>query len=109
MIANKRDFQIVRKIIKYCNEIQFTHENFKNDKKLFCDKDNGFIYRNAISMPILQIGELVKNLSDDFRAEHNVMAWREIAKMRDFFAHHFITELPIMKLLGILHKMIFQR
>ena len=91
MQINKRDLQIIRKIIKYCDEILLTHENFRNDKKLFCDKERGFIYRNAISMPILQIGELVKNLSGDFIIEHNSIAWREIAKMRDFFAHHYGT------------------
>ncbi|MBR1486006.1 MAG: hypothetical protein IJ597_01965 [Synergistaceae bacterium] len=60
MLINNRDLQIVRKIIKYCNEVQLTHKSFQNDKQLFCDKEKGFIYRNSISMPILQIGELVK-------------------------------------------------
>lgn len=86
-----RDAQIVRKIVRYCNEVQLTHENFQNNKQLFFDKEKGFIYRNSISMPILQIGELVKNLSSDFRSAHNSMPWREIAKMRDFFAHHYGT------------------
>ena len=68
-----------------------THENFFNDKKLFCNKEKGFIYRNSISMPILQIGELVKNLSDNFKFEYNAVPWHEIAKIRDFFAHHYGT------------------
>ncbi len=89
MKINKRDAQIVRKIIKYCNEIKLTHTNFMNDRELFFDKGKGFIYRNSISMPLLQIGELVKNLSDDFKASRNSVQWREIARMRDFFAHHY--------------------
>ena len=87
----KSDTQIVRKIIRYCDEVRLTHESFQNDKRLFFDREKGFIYRNSISMPMLQIGELVKSLSDDFRTVHNSMPWREIAKMRDFFAHHYGT------------------
>ena len=37
-----------------------------------------FVVRQAVSMCILQIGELVGNLSDEFKAEHNVIPWREI-------------------------------
>ena len=91
MQISNRDAQIVGKIIKYCNEIKRTHENFNNNKDLFLDKENGFIYRNSISMPILQIGELVKNLSDDFKSEHHTVPWRDIARMRDYFAHRYGT------------------
>ena len=89
MQINNRDLQIVRKIIKYCNEVQLTHESFQNDKQLFCDREKGFIYRNSISMPVMQIGELVKNLSREFTSGHDRIFWREIARMRDFFAHHY--------------------
>ena len=40
-------------------------------------------------MPILQIGELVKNLSDEFISKYSAMAWKAIAGMRDIFAHHY--------------------
>lgn len=48
----------------------------------------GFIYRNAITMPILQIGELVKNLSDEFRTDNNI-PWKLLARTRDFYAHNY--------------------
>ena len=89
MKDKKRDELIVEKMIRYCYEVSEAHETFHNDKELFFDKEKGFIYRNAIAMPILQIGELVKNLSEDFKSEHNEIAWKAIAGMRDVFAHHY--------------------
>ncbi len=91
METNNRDQQIVIKIIKYCNEIKQTHESFGNKKELFFDKNTGFIYRNSIAMPILQIGELVKSLSDDFKSSHNSIPWHDVARMRDYFAHRYGT------------------
>lgn len=86
-----RDQQIIGKIIKYCSEIEKTHESFGKKRELFFDKNTGFIYRNSIAMPILQIGELVKGLSDEFKSAHNDIPWRDIARMRDFFAHRYGT------------------
>lgn len=54
----ERDVVIAEKIIRYCDEVFSTHQMFNNDINLFCDQEMGFIYRNAITMPILQIGEL---------------------------------------------------
>lgn len=89
MEANSRDKQIISKILRYCSEIEQTHESFSSKKELFFDRQNGFIYRNSIAMPILQIGELVKNLSDEFKSSHSDIPWRDIARMRDYFAHRY--------------------
>lgn len=86
---NSRDETILKKICGYCDEISKTHTFFKNDKDLFFDKEKGFVYRNSITMPILQIGELAKNLSDEFRKNHHDIPWRAIMGMRDVFAHHY--------------------
>jgi uncharacterized protein with HEPN domain len=85
---NDRDRVIIKKILGYCNEIKQTHEFFKNDKEAF-NSEEGFVYRNSITMPILQIGELTKNLSEEFRTEHSAIPWKSIAGMRDVFAHHY--------------------
>ena len=91
METRDRDRLITSKIMRYCDEITQTHKNFDMNKELFFDKENGFIYRNSISMPILQIGELVKNLSDNFKTEHVGVPWRDIGRMRDLFAHRYGT------------------
>ena len=86
---NERDRIIVGKIIAYCKEIGDTHIYFNNDKTLFFNKEKGFVYRNSITMPILQIGELTKNLSEEFKSSNKDIPWRDVAGIRDIFAHHY--------------------
>lgn len=86
---NERDKVIVSKIIAHCKDIEKTHEFFGNYKTLFTDKEEGVIYRNAITMPILQIGELAKQLSEDFLNNHKEIPWKMIIRMRDVVAHHY--------------------
>ena len=84
-----RDKTILCKMFQYCEEIQTTHRHFGNSEQLFFDRKGGFIYRNSIAMPILQIGELAKNLSREFLCAHPAVPWKAIMRMRDFFAHHY--------------------
>ena len=62
-----RDEIIVSKMLRYCYEIQKAHQHFHSDMTLFLDELNGFVYRNSVAMPVLQIGELAKNLSEEYR------------------------------------------
>lgn len=86
---NDRDARIVRKILAYCEQIEETHRFFHEDQEQFLDERFGFVYRNSVAMPILQIGELAKQLSAEFRAESRAIPWRAVAGMRDIFAHHY--------------------
>ena len=88
---NNRDFRIISKICRYCEEIEKTHTFFHHDEQLFKETDKGFVYRNAVTMPILQIGELAKSLSKEFCLENDKIPWREVMGMRDIFAHHYGT------------------
>ena len=51
-----RDRSILQHIISYCEQIEATMARFGAEESLFC-KD--LIYRNAVALCILQIGELV--------------------------------------------------
>lgn len=86
---DRRDETIARKMLRYCKDIEEANLHFENNKELFFDEDRGNVFRNAISMPILQIGELAKHFSDAFLAEYSLIPWKEIIRMRDFFAHHY--------------------
>ena len=86
---NKRDRRVLLKILKYCAQAKGTHQVFHEDKALFYDKEEGFVYRNAIAMPLLQIGELSKALSDETRQAHPDIPWHDIIRMRDIAAHHY--------------------
>ena len=63
--------------------------HFGNSKELFMDEYNGAIYRNSITMPILQIGELAKLLSEVIKNEYPNVPWKDAIRLRDFLAHHY--------------------
>lgn len=58
-----------------------TLEEFLNDEKL----------KRAIGMTVINIGELIKNVSDDTRKDHPDIPWKAIAGMRDIAAHKYQT------------------
>ena len=89
MCMNKRDERVLRKIVKYCDKIAKAHQMFHEDKAFFIDEEDGFVYRDAVSMSLLQIGELSKTLSEKMRDAHPDIPWRDIIRMRDVAAHHY--------------------
>ena len=84
---SQRDASILRHMIRYCRELDETIAFFGNDESEF---ERNSIFRNAVSMPIQQIGELAKHLSDDFIASHPEIPWRQVKGMRDWFAHQYL-------------------
>ena len=45
----------------------------------------------AVVMSILNIGELTKHLSQDYKVAHNEIPWKNISGMRDIAAHGYHT------------------
>ncbi len=86
---NQRDRTILLKITDYCLQIRDTHDYYKHDKKLLTNEKFGFIYRNSITMQILQIGEIAKMLSEELLGEYTEIPWKMIMRMRDIVAHHY--------------------
>ena len=86
---NKRDKRVFQKILKYCEKITKAHQMFHEDTALFVDEEEGFVYRDAVSMSLLQIGELSKSLTEEMRQAHPDIPWRDIIRMRDVAAHHY--------------------
>ncbi|MCL1807910.1 MAG: DUF86 domain-containing protein [Oscillospiraceae bacterium] len=82
----KRNIDILHHIVSYCDEIDETMRRFGSSyTALTADK----IYRNAVAMCILQIGELTCHLSDEFKAAYGDMPWQDIKNMRNIAAHHY--------------------
>lgn len=86
-----RDISIIEHIISYCEQIEQTVDRFGNDYAVFAGDP---IYRNAAALCILQIGELVGKLSEEFRANHPSIPWRQIKAMRNIVAHNYGTVDP---------------
>lgn len=81
-----RDLNIIEHILKYCREIDAAHEDFSSSRAAFEQRST---YRNAISLCLLQIGELSLHLSQEFKEEHPEIPWKQIRGMRNFVAHQY--------------------
>ena len=67
-----RDAGILEHIVSYCEQIELTVERFGDSYDIF---QTDAIYRNAAALCILQIGELVGKLTEDFRNSHDAIPW----------------------------------
>ena len=81
-----RDDALVRKILEYCNESEEAIRMCGEDIDLL--KKNS-IFRNAACMPILQIGELCKLISDEMRESISDVDWSGWCGVRDILAHQY--------------------
>ncbi|WP_407420816.1 DUF86 domain-containing protein [Methanobrevibacter sp.] len=66
--------------------MQDTVEYFGNDEEIFMSNIH---YQNTCSFIIMQIGDYVKRLSDEFLDAHSEIPWSEIVGMRIIHAHHY--------------------
>lgn len=84
---NKGDYQRVMHIRTHCYDVaEFINRFGKDYNKFTSDR----AYFNAISMCILQIGELANGLSEDYRENtKNKMPWGMIRGMRNWLAHAY--------------------
>lgn len=81
-----KDIQVLQHILRYIYEVNTTRDALHITQDSFV---RGFAYQNALAMPILQIGECVKKLSQEFRTTFQEIPWKQIAGTRDTFAHKY--------------------
>lgn len=86
MSDSNRDINILEHVLEYCEDIKKTIDYFGNSFEEFV---GNHIYRNAVSMCILQIGELSGSLSDEFKDEYNDISWKSVKGMRNVMAHKY--------------------
>ena len=81
---NFRDKQICEKLL---GEISVMHEllNGMPESDFVSDERT----KRAVSMTLINIGELVKNITDELKSAHRSIPWRAIAGMRDITAHKY--------------------
>lgn len=86
-----RNANVLEHIVNYCEQIEMTIDRFGSSYEIFAADT---IYRNAAALCILQIGELVGKLTDEFRAAHPSIPWRQIKAVRNIVAHSYGTVDP---------------
>ena len=82
----RKDIIILRKVL---SEIGICFEmlgNASQDEFLIDEK-----LKRAVAMTVINIGELVKNITDDTRSTYRQVPWKQIAGMRDIAAHKYQT------------------
>ncbi len=82
----RRDYIIIEKIlseIKISGEMlgDTELEAFLSDEKL----------KRAVGMTVINIGELVKNITEETRIKYRNVPWKAIAGLRDIAAHKYQT------------------
>ena len=81
------DLRRLERIRTYCADVTRTIIKFGDDYDIFI---NDRIYRNAISMCLMQIGELSKGISEEFKIKTgNKIQWKMLKSMRNLFAHDY--------------------
>ncbi|MBD5129658.1 MAG: DUF86 domain-containing protein [Ruminococcaceae bacterium] len=83
---NERDMELIGIILRFCDEIDLAIKMFGKSFEVF---ENNNVFRNAVSMPLMQTGEYSNKLSDEFKASHPEIPWTVIRGMRNWFAHGY--------------------
>lgn len=83
-----RNCDLIRHILKYCQSIKSTILRFGDDFDTF---NTDIDYRNSVCMSIIQIGELSRRLSEDYKNEKSEIPWKQIIGLRNICAHAYNT------------------
>ncbi len=83
---DKRDTILLRKIISYCERISDNLERYEHSFEAF---ENDHMFQDACCMCIVQIGELVGQLSEEARKQNAAVPWRAIKDTRNFYVHAY--------------------
>lgn len=84
--SSVRDRSCIEHMLRYCRQLEASLAEISCSRESFLASNT---YQNAVAMCILQLGELTKQLSAGFIAEHREIPWSLIAKTRDIYAHHY--------------------
>lgn len=81
-----RDYITLQKIVQEIDIAEdflagLSQKDFVQDEKT----------KRAVCMTVINIGELVKNITNETRTAHSQIRWREAAGFRDIAAHKYQT------------------
>jgi len=83
---DKRDSVLLKKILDEANVIADLIEGYACDSFISDEKT-----KRAVCMTLINIGEMVKLLSDKLKRDNSSIPWRSIAGLRDVTAHGYMT------------------
>ena len=83
---NNRDRELLESIIANIDQLGDTIARHSINYTKF---QSDVLYKDAISMPVFQVTELVTKLSKELRNQHQQIPWQMIVGMRNRFAHAY--------------------
>ena len=85
MRSSRKDKHILLHIIDYCNQVKEAVDQIETLECLVSSNFN----KNALSMPLVQIGELVGNFTDEFKESFSQVPWVQIKALRNVLVHSY--------------------
>ena len=82
----RRDKVILQKIVGYCPRIADNLERYTHDFSAF---EEDHLFQDACCMCVVQIGELVGQLSEETKGKNTAIPWRAIKDTRNFYVHAY--------------------
>ncbi|WP_195514357.1 DUF86 domain-containing protein [Enterococcus sp. 1001283B150225_161107_E12] len=83
----KADLRILYGSLTYCDDIDQTLNRFDKNYEVFI---NDRVFFHAVSMSLMQVGEMSNKLSDTFKEETSKeVDWRRLKYIRNLFAHAY--------------------
>ena len=83
---NRRDEIILRKVLSELDVARIMLNGSSLQNFLYNE-----MLKRAVCMTVINVGELVKNLTEECRLSYPEVAWKEIAGFRDIAAHKYQT------------------
>ena len=84
-----KDLNVLQHMVEYCEDIKNDSKRLGDDYEIF---KSDRLFQKAITMSLLQIGELTTHLSDEFKNDTaGEMDWRNIKGLRNLLAHRYGT------------------
>lgn len=80
------DYAVLNKIIGYCEDVTLLMNKYDNSFEKY---QNDISFQYSCNMCLIQIGELVGRLSDEFIEIHTDVPWHAIKGMRNLHAHDY--------------------
>ena len=77
---------VLRKIITYCDRIA---DNLVRYGHSFSAFESDHMFQDACCMCVVQIGELVGQLSEEVKRQNPAIPWRIIKDTRNFYVHAY--------------------
>jgi uncharacterized protein with HEPN domain len=87
MASKLRDISLVEAIIKYCKSILSQVDTVCNND--FSNFESDIYTVESVAFKLVQIGECVAKLSNEFKSRYNQIPWIQIKDMRNFIVHAY--------------------